>query len=111
MEKIRVQRKQLSEFLDERVDFLKLDLEGVETEVLEEAKDKLENVRMLFCEYHHSGDAALAGLTKILNILDEADFDVHLSKASDSGRYTGRRSMKFVGRPYSVSIWAKNRRP
>jgi FkbM family methyltransferase len=42
----------LKSLLSQRVDFLKLDIEGAEYEVLNDCKESLSNVRHLFVEYH-----------------------------------------------------------
>jgi FkbM family methyltransferase len=44
----------LSSYLDETVDFLKLDVEGVEMEVLRECGDKIRNVREIELEVHET---------------------------------------------------------
>ena len=42
----------LRDFLDSRVDFLKLDIEGAEVEVINDCQDRLHNIEHLFVEYH-----------------------------------------------------------
>lgn len=44
----------LSSYLDEEVDFLKLDVEGVEMKVLKECGDKIRNVKELELEVHET---------------------------------------------------------
>ncbi len=46
----------LSPYLSEPIDVLKIDIEGSEAEVLEECKDKLDNVQKIFIEYHSLHD-------------------------------------------------------
>jgi FkbM family methyltransferase len=63
----------LSHYLDEPVDFLKLNIEGFELDVLREAESKLGNVRELVVEYH-GWAAAPQRLGPLLELLDRAGF-------------------------------------
>ena len=101
--------RKLSAWLDEPVHFLKLDIEGSEDTVLEEAAAKLPNVQHIFCEYHHGAGLDAARLPKILGILDKAGFDTHMGKSHSYQQATHQRPMKYLGRPYSLVIWARNR--
>jgi FkbM family methyltransferase len=70
-----VNTTRLSSFLDEDVDFLKLNIEGQELEVLREASEagKLRNVRKLVVEYHGWANKEQL-LGAILNLLDAQGF-------------------------------------
>lgn len=74
-EGIRVRMERLSDWLDEPVDFLKLNIEGEELPVLREvaARGRLRQVRELVLEYHGwaSGEQRLG---EILNLLDREGF-------------------------------------
>jgi FkbM family methyltransferase len=65
----------LSEYLSEEVDFLKLNIEGLEWDVLREAADagRLRNVREIVVEYHGWAKGPQK-LGAILNLLDEQGF-------------------------------------
>jgi FkbM family methyltransferase len=63
----------LSGYLDEPVDFLKLNIEGFELDVLTEAEPKLHNVRELVFEYH-GWPSAPQRLGPLLDLLDRAGF-------------------------------------
>lgn len=67
----------LRDYLGERIDFLKLDIEGAECEVLEDCADRLSNVGNIFCEYHSFVDRPQC-LGRLLSILADAGFRVHL---------------------------------
>ena len=64
----------LRNFLNEPVDFLKMNIEGAEWEVLEDIEDVLRNIEAMVIEYHH-----LPGLPrtlhKILALLDRKGFE------------------------------------
>ena len=70
----------LNDYLDNKIDFLKIDIEGAEIEVLLDCRDQLKNVKNIFIEYHShiSEDQNLHGL---LQILSEAGFRYHLHEA------------------------------
>jgi FkbM family methyltransferase len=63
----------LSDYLDEPVDFLKLNVEGMELPVLEEARAKLHNVREIVIEYH-GWPGSEQRLGPLLQLLDETGF-------------------------------------
>lgn len=53
---IKVQAEKLSKYIDKQVDFLKIDIEGAEVEVIKEIADKLHLVQNIFIEYHSYAD-------------------------------------------------------
>ena len=63
---IRVQTHTLSEFITQPVDFLKLDIEGVEQLVLNQAKDSLSLIKEMHIEYHSH---PTQNLQKLLDLL------------------------------------------
>lgn len=67
----------LRDYLDRKVDFLKLDIEGAETEVLLDCADRLGNVENLFVEYH-SFVTKPQTLHTLMEILANAGFRVHI---------------------------------
>jgi FkbM family methyltransferase len=106
---ITVQCKRLSEYLDEPVDYLKLDIEGSEDIVLAEAEERLGNVHHIFCEYHHGNGLPTDRLAKILSLLDRVGFDAQVGKAFGFQGRSRQRPMSYVREPYSAAIWAANR--
>jgi FkbM family methyltransferase len=68
----------MREYLDEPVDFLKMNIEGSEWEVLLDSEDRLEAVKQMVIEYHH-----LPGLPrtlhKILELLNRHGFEYVVS--------------------------------
>jgi FkbM family methyltransferase len=71
-EKIKVPSVKLKELLEkeERIDLLKIDIEGAETEVLRDIKNTLVNVQQIFIEYHSflSGNQNLNTILEILTL-------------------------------------------
>ncbi len=74
---IEVKTKKLSEFLNEHVDLLKIDIEGIETNVLTESKDLLKNVLNIVIEYH---PIKKRNLKKILSILQSSGYKISAFK-------------------------------
>ena len=72
----------LSDFLDKEIDFLKIDIEGVEYEVIKDCKSKLHFVKNLFIEFHSKFEDQYK-LTEILNILNEAGFNFYIKEANN----------------------------
>jgi FkbM family methyltransferase len=106
---VKVQCKRLSEYLQEPVHYLKLDIEGLEDVVLNEAKNFLGNVQYIFCEYHHGLGLREKRLANILSLLNSAGFSVHVSKSWWAYNSTVKRPMNYVANPYSAVLWAKNK--
>jgi len=69
--KIKVESVRLKDFLgkEEKIDLLKIDIEGAEYEVLKDCKDTLKNVQNIFVEYH-SWNSSAQQLSEILNIFE-----------------------------------------
>jgi FkbM family methyltransferase len=67
----------LRDYLSEPIDFLKIDVEGSETEVLVDCAQHLANVRHVFVEYHSfAGQTQTIG--KLLAVLTDAGFRMHI---------------------------------
>jgi FkbM family methyltransferase len=64
----------LRQYLGEQIDFLKMNIEGAESDVLEDSADRLRMIREMVVEYHH-----LPGLPrtlhKLLSLLDSKGFE------------------------------------
>lgn len=72
--KLLVESVRLSNLLKTRWDILKIDIEGMERDVLEEGKKELANVSEIFIEYHGSDKLPRNSLKRILEILGENNF-------------------------------------
>lgn len=71
----------LRNLLNEPIDFLKLDIEGAEYEVLMDCRDKLINVQRIFIEYH--GQFSMAQqLQEILDLLTKSGFQYYIKEAA-----------------------------
>jgi len=63
-----------------KVDFLKIDIEGAEYEVIKDCENELKNIDYLFIEYHSMPDRE-QNLHKILEIVQKAGFSYHIKEA------------------------------
>lgn len=73
----------LKEWLNQEIDFLKMDIEGVEFEVLKDCKDELKMVRNLFIEYH-AFENEEQYLDEILSIVKVAGFKYFIQHETSS---------------------------
>jgi FkbM family methyltransferase len=78
-----VESIRLRDFLNKEVDFLKIDIEGAEFEVMYDCADLLCNVKNLFVEYH-SFENSEQKLHTILAIIKSAGFKYHVKEAFTS---------------------------
>ncbi|HMU59985.1 MAG TPA: FkbM family methyltransferase [Chitinophagaceae bacterium] len=76
----KVKASRLRDFLNRKVDFLKIDIEGAEYTVLCDIADKLKNVDNMFIEYHGNYDQQIE-LTKLFVILTENNFNYYIKEA------------------------------
>ncbi len=75
---VKVEAMGILDLLEEQVDLLKLDVEGMEYEIIRNAKEKLRNVQHLIIEVHPRKDHRQSEIEKILSELGfhfEVDID------------------------------------
>ena len=77
---IEVESMRLRDYLSQEVDFLKIDIEGAELEVLRDCSDKLSNVKNIFVEYHSNYNEPQM-LDEILSILKKTGFRFYIKEA------------------------------
>jgi FkbM family methyltransferase len=80
---VTIQVTRLSPYLDQPVDFLKMNIEGMEGDVFAEIEPKLANVKELAFEYHGFHDLP-QNLGKILQILDRQGFRYAVTDATNA---------------------------
>lgn len=85
----------------EKIDLLKIDIEGAEWEVMQDCAQSLQSVDHLFLEYHGKASETHK-LVDLLGIVKEAGFSVYLKMAADQMQHP------FVERtlplPYDVQL-------
>jgi FkbM family methyltransferase len=75
----------LRSYLDQEIDFLKLDIEGAETDVLLDCSDALQRVRNLYVEYHSFVNEPQR-LPELLEVIRGAGFRLHVQGCTASAR-------------------------
>lgn len=70
----------LSRYINEPVDFLKMDIEGAELDVLKELRDsgKLSFVKRMAIEYHHHVTMHVDNMSTMLALLENAGYGYHI---------------------------------
>lgn len=77
---IDVKTTRLKNYLNEEIDFLKIDIEGAEHKVIADCADEFKFVKNLFIEYH-SMENREQNLHQILEIVHKAGFRYHIKEA------------------------------
>ncbi len=90
-ERLEVDAVTLSSHIAEKVDLLKMDIEGSEQEVLEEvaAAGKLSLIREIIVEYHHNIPGGSGRLSRFLAVLERNEFEYRLKTAPPTLREGG----------------------
>ncbi len=102
--KYQVPTARLRDYLINPIDFLKLDIEGAETEVIKDCQDLLVNVENLFIEYHSFVNEPQT-LHLIVNILSEAGFRLHIHPPVSSPQPFYHRNV-HLGMDMQLNIFA-----
>lgn len=77
---IKIETVRLKDYLQEKIDFLKIDIEGPEFDIIKDCKDDLKNVENIFVEYHSfSENPQMIG--ELLIYLKEAGFKFYIKEA------------------------------
>ncbi len=90
-EPIDVPTLHLSEILDQHVDVLKLDIEGMEIEVLREVAEKLKNVDTVLCEFHKTKDTTEKDILLLLK-----PYFSHIEIVKDKRKERDSRNQLFL---------------
>jgi FkbM family methyltransferase len=77
---IKIETVRLKDYLQEKVDFLKIDIEGPEFDIIKDCKDDLKNVENIFVEYHSFAENPQM-IGELLMHLKEAGFKLYLKEA------------------------------
>jgi FkbM family methyltransferase len=75
-----VKSVRLKEYLNQEIDFLKIDIEGAEFEVLEDCKELLSKVNNLFFEYHGFIDRPQK-LHEMLKVINQSGFHYYIKES------------------------------
>lgn len=103
----KINTKVLNDFINSKVDFLKLDVEGMETRIIKKLGNKLELIENIFLEYHYGNMVEDNNLLELLGLLEQYGMKYQLTKSPGFSVNTAYRALRFVGQKYSLNIWAK----
>lgn len=101
-ETLTVEGIRLKDLLTKKVDFLKIDIEGAEYDVLKDIEPELNNVHNLFIEYHGTF-AQNNELTEMLSILVNSGFNYYIKEATSIYNYPLTRE-KNNSIPFDVQL-------
>jgi FkbM family methyltransferase len=101
---IQVEAIDIAEFLDERIDFLKMDIEGAECQVIPALDGKLDNVLAMYIEYH-SYDGQKQRLGDIISTLEDNGFR-HAINTNFASKQPMRKTESSYGMDMRLDIWA-----
>jgi FkbM family methyltransferase len=92
----------------DKIDFLKIDIEGAELDVLEDCAGYLTKVDNLFIEFHNKGGKYLKDLHKLLSILEQNGFRYHMKEAYnfESYPFSNRAKRQFDEIYNSLNVFA-----
>jgi FkbM family methyltransferase len=76
----------LSSYINHDIDFMKMDIEGAEMEVMEDLYNnkKLQYIQQMVIEYHHHINEGVDCFSKILQILEDSQFGYHIEGHLDN---------------------------
>ena len=74
----------LVDYITGPIDYLKLDIEGMETEVMKSIRQHLHFIRAVGLEFHGTGDQACAEEEDLVRLLRESGFDVSITRKAGS---------------------------
>lgn len=101
---IKIQTVSLRKYLNRTVDFLKIDIEGAETEVLKDCKDILINVKNIFLEYH-SFIGKKQSIAEILDILNTAGLRCYIQHAGVISNQPFYKGASDIGMDMRLNIY------
>jgi hypothetical protein len=92
----------LKDYLNNKVDFLKIDIEGAEYRVLKDISEKLTNVENLFLEYHGNFNQN-DELVEIFEIISKSGFQFYIKEAVSvfDHPFLHKKDLKI---PYDVQL-------
>ena len=105
LETIDVLSVRLSEIMNGPVDFLKMDIEGAELEVLEDIEDNLSSIQHIFCEFHQGGGVESKDLVTIMKLLDRSGFEVRINVSPNYHSLSEHKPLSSLDQRCSSEIW------
>lgn len=101
---IKVKSLRLSSFIKNKVDLIKLDIEGLEETILKEIKERLTLVKEIIMEFHGSSTNPSNDSSEILSLLRNNGFGY---KINQDWKFIEEKDIKKTD-PYWLMIYAEN---
>ena len=104
---VAVQAKDIRKILDEKgpFDYIKMDIEGAESEVIPACRGFLNDTKYIFCEYHSTFESRQS-LSKILGVLYDEGFRVHIKSIATSKQPFVKIYESIAGYDMQLNIFA-----
>ncbi|QHT70543.1 FkbM family methyltransferase [Rhodocytophaga rosea] len=102
---VEIETVRLKDFINRPVDMLKIDIEGAETQVLEDIADVLSYIDKIFIEYHSFVNQEQT-LDKILKIIKEAGFTYYINQVGIVSQSPFYEKKAFLGMDNQLNIFA-----
>jgi FkbM family methyltransferase len=93
----------LKDYLNRNIDFLKVDIEGAEYEVLKDIESNLNVVENMFFEYHGNFNQNKE-LVEILDIINRAGFSFYIKEASSVYNHPFMFSQSQIEKQYDIQL-------
>jgi FkbM family methyltransferase len=106
--KIKIESVRLKDLIksEEKIDLLKMDIEGAETDVLRDCKEELSNIKNIFIEFH-SFINNKQSLDEILEILEANGFRYFIKPAADRNQpFLNQMNKNFPEMDLQLNIYA-----
>ena len=94
----------LSSYLNRQVDFLKIDIEGAELEVIQECESDLVKVKKMFLEYHSFMESS-QNLGKLISIMENAGFRYYISTPGFVNNLPFKEVKNYKGMDMQLNIF------
>jgi FkbM family methyltransferase len=102
----KVQVVRLRDYLNRRIDMLKIDIEGAEHVVLPDIKDRLQQVDNLFLEFHERPHDDPSAFVRALHILADSGFRLYIETGPSTARNPFISRSTYKGISMLVNIFA-----
>ena len=99
-----IEVERLAPYLDNKIDFLKMDIEGVEVNVIKDCQDRLVNVENIFVEYHSFANQPQQ-LHALLKILSDAGFRYAVHHVGTFSPQPFVKINKYMGMDFQLNIY------
>lgn len=108
-EKLNIQTNSLRCALKGRyIDYLKMDIEGSETEAITSSKDFFLKIKQGFIEYHYDYDTENNNLSEIINFFEKNHFYYQITNQNSIENHYFPHTNFTYNKPWSLSIIFKN---